>query len=283
MRIDLAATVVLAVALTLSGPPVSSAGGGTSIDVFGTVLRVTDGERTVEGTALVGAVLTLGVGGDAVRARIASVEVDATDPAGEILLYDLRIMAADGSETPLCRPDASGRPLGFPLAGRTDATGALVPTDDGAFEFVCASGAQGKCVRFGYAPWRTLSDGSSMRPLYDTCVRMVRADYCGDGRSFTRDGTVIGYRDSAGLATLTAEDIATESLAFEAVWGPEGAICLARPRLDDVDSIDSIAASCPALASRAGAAACGPDAPGGVLVNYSRPAATRAAHPSADD
>jgi hypothetical protein len=122
-----------------------------------------------------------------------------------------------------------------------------------------------------------------MRPLYDTCVRMVRADYCGDGRSFTRDGTVIGYRDSAGLATLTAEDIATESLAFEAVWGPGGAICLARPRLDDVDSIASIAASCPALASRAGAAACGPDAPGGVLVNYSRPAATGDAHPSADD
>jgi hypothetical protein len=272
MRANLAATVVLAAAFALPSPPASSAGGAPRIEVVGTVLRVTDGERIVEGAALVGAVLTLGVGGDAVRARIAGVEVDATDPLGEVLLYDVRVVAADGTESPLCRPDAGGRTLGFPLAGRTDGTGALKPSDDGAFEFVCASGAQGKCVRFGYAPWRTAPDGSPMRPLYDACVRMVRADYCGDGRSFTRDGTMIGIADVAGVNAVGAAELADEGLTFEAAWTPEGATCLARPRLEDVDTIESVVGVCPALEGRAGPAACSPESAGGMIVNYSRPA-----------
>src|SRR6202162_534078 len=40
----------------------------------------------------------------------------------------------------------------------------------------------GKCVRYGYHPWEQAPDGRPMRDYYDACVRMVRADYCGDVR-----------------------------------------------------------------------------------------------------
>jgi hypothetical protein len=272
VRIVAAATAGLAFVLLAraAGP----AAGPPRIVVDGTILRVTDGTRIVEGIDLVGAELTLGVDGRPVHARIAAVTADPTVAAGDVLLYDVRLIGEDGLETPLCRPDAAGRTLGFPLAGRTDQTGALIPTGDGAFEFVCASGAQGKCVRFGYMPWRTAPDGTSMRPFYDACVRMVRADYCGDGRSFTRDGTLIGFADSAGVTTIEPADIAREGLAFEAAWSPDGAVCIARPRLDDVDSPESLARTCPRLASRIGASVCEPGTPGGLLVNYSRPASS---------
>jgi hypothetical protein len=273
MRIIVAATVGLA--LVLLARAAGPAAGTPRIAVDGTILRVTDGTRIVEGVDLVGAVLTLGVDGKAVRARIASVETDASDPAGDVLLYDVRVIGTDGAETPLCRPDAGGRTLGFPLAGRTDETGALIPSDDGAFEFVCASGAQGKCVRFGYAPWRVAPDGSPLRPIYDACVRMVRADYCGDGRSFTRDGTLVGFADSVGVTTIDPDDIAREGLAFEAAWTPDGAVCVARPRLDDVDTAESLARVCPRLDGRIGADVCGPEPLRGMLVNYSRPVPSR--------
>ena len=85
--------------------------------------------------------------------RIAGAEPDASDPHGEILLYDFRLITPHGEE-PFCAPDPDGRRVGFPLAGRSDPTGTLSFSDRSTFELVCTSGAQGKCARFGYAPWR---------------------------------------------------------------------------------------------------------------------------------
>src|SRR6478752_2253392 len=70
-------------------------------------------------------------------------------------------------EEPLCAPDADGRRLGFPLAGRSDAAGILSSSDGSIFELACTSGAQGKCARFGYAPWRQAPDG---RPMISTTI-----------------------------------------------------------------------------------------------------------------
>jgi hypothetical protein len=242
-----------------------------TIDVVGTTLRarLADG-TTRQGTALVGAVLAVGGGGRTIRVRIAGAEPDVGDPQGEILLYDFRLITPRGEE-PLCAPDADGRRLGFPLAGRSDAAGILSSSDGSIFELVCTSGAQGKCARFGYAPWRRAPDGRPMLDWYNACIRLLRGDYCGDGRPFTRDGTLVDIYDRLGIHGSDADP----RLAFEAAWGPEGAVCVARTRLRDIIDLEGLGLACPRLVGRLGNAACSENVTGGLIFNRSLPGAPR--------
>ena len=239
-----------------------------AVDVIGTTLRarLPDG-TTLEGRALAGAVLTVAVGGRMLRIRIAAVEPDARDPKGEVLLHDFRVQTPAGEE-PLCAPDPDGRRLDLAIAGRSDPAGFLVPGDDN-FELVCTGGPQGKCVRFGYGPWRQAPDGRPLRDWYNACVRMLRGDYCGDGRPFTRDGTWIDLYDTLGVQKTDGDP----TLAFEAGWDANGAVCVARPRLSDVVTLNRLAAICPRLKDRVGSM-CTEDkarALGATLFNRSKP------------
>jgi hypothetical protein len=247
-----------------AGPP---PGATVLVEAVGTTLRARrpDGS-TLEGAALVGAVLVVAFDGQTVRVRIAHVEPDARDPRGEVLLYDFRVIGPNGTEASLCRPDPDGRQLGLPLAGRRDAAGNWRPGAASDFELICTSGAQGKCVRFGYAPWRLALDGRPMTDWYNACVHMVRADYCGDGRPFTRDGTIIDIYDRIGVQKSDDDP----SLSFEAAWGPDGAVCVARPRIADLIDLDGLARACPRLAGKLGPGVCSQDAPGGLISNRSR-------------
>jgi hypothetical protein len=67
-------------------------------------------------------------------------------------------------------------------------------------------------------------------------LRMVTADYCGTGHSFTVNGTPVAWRDAAGLV----EPIGKENV-IEALWDADGAICLTKPRHAD---LDEVAAEC---------------------------------------
>ena len=72
------------------------------------------------------------------------------------------------------------------------------------YAYACTRGALAKCIRsWGYKPWSRLRTGDgrmvSLRPLHRACVRAARADYCGDGVSFTRDGTMIDLFDVFGF------------------------------------------------------------------------------------
>src|SRR5262245_40462994 len=138
-----------------------------AIEVVGTTLQVRLPDGTVKaGAELVGAVLNIATGSRALRVRIAGVEPDARDPRGEVLLYDFRVLARSGSEEPLCAPDPDGRRLALPLAGRSDAAGMLTGAAN-TFELACTAGAQAKCVRFGYGPWREAPDGRPMRDFFN--------------------------------------------------------------------------------------------------------------------
>lgn len=240
-----------------------------TIEVVGTTLRVrlVDGS-TREGSALVGAVLTAASGGRSVRVRIASVEPDASDPHGEILLYDFRLLTP-GGEGPLCAQDPDGRRVGFPLAGRSDSAGILSSGGGGIFELVCTSGAQGKCARLGYAPWRQAPDGRPLIDWYNACVRLLRGDYCGDGRPYTRDGTAVDIYDRIGIHGSDGDP----RLSFEAAWAPEGAVCVARTRLPDIVDLEGLGRACPRLAGRLGHVACPENPSGGLIFNRSLPAA----------
>ncbi|WP_437746996.1 ADYC domain-containing protein [Sorangium sp. So ce1504] len=74
--------------------------------------------------------------------------------------------------------------------------------------------------------WRYLPDPvspSSMSELHAACVRMVSADYCGDGTSATIEGTPIDVWDTAGVHTKEPD---SPGHGFEAAWTSKGAVCV---------------------------------------------------------
>ncbi len=196
-----------------------------------------------------GAVLTLGDGSGAQRRiRIDTVEHDARDQLGEVMLYTLSEPdPATGQWRNACNPDADGRRLGFPLAGAFTPDGRYVAMP-GRILITCTGGAEGKCVRFGYKPWRTLPDGTLLQPYYQACVRLVRADYGGDGEGHTRDGTPIDLFDRIGIQ----RDEVGPGMTLEAAFGPDGAVCVAHPRLSDSMSLDALVQRYPRLADHVG-------------------------------
>ncbi len=86
--------------------------------------------------------------------------------------------------------------------------------------FGCTSGAIGKVASWGYSPWNT-SDA-----MHQTATRAARADFCGDGVSYTQQGTPLQLTD-----VLHVREFVESEKATEAMWGPGGAQCLLTPRL----------------------------------------------------
>lgn len=83
----------------------------------------------------------------------------------------------------------------------------------------CHKGAVGKAGTWGYLPWELGLDD------FEAVVRVVRADYCGDGTSYTHPGAAVTLADVWGVNSFAAQAGPTE-----AVWGPDGALCLGAPR-----------------------------------------------------
>jgi hypothetical protein len=117
----------------------------------------------------------------------------------------------------------------------------------------CRWGAIGKCVyqrRAGY-DWKNLIVDEKTDKRHQACVRAMRADYCGNGRSHTFDGTQLHVSKPMEDPTEGGD-----SYKMEAYWNEAGAICLSDPRYD-VDptdpsekTADFIAHTCPRLASK---------------------------------
>ncbi|MBA3393412.1 MAG: hypothetical protein H0T89_12245, partial [Deltaproteobacteria bacterium] len=80
-------------------------------------------------------------------------------------------------------------------------------------------GAVAKCVDMGYKPWR----GAQHDALHQTCIRMVRADYCGDGNSFTQNGTQINVQDHFYDDASKIQTYGTSGGSYEASWDTLGA------------------------------------------------------------
>lgn len=246
------------------------------IEVEGTLLRVhlADG-RTLAGEALVGSTLTLVAPGARTprQVRIEAFTTDPHDPEHETRLY--RMTAVDprtGRNEELCGPDPDGEHWAFPVQGRWDEQGNRQGTS--GFTLVCGDGAIGKCVRWGYKPWKRRVDGTHLGDYHQACVRMVRADYCG-GHGTTRDGMLIDVYDRLGIQQPSA-DAPARGLRFEAAWSPRGADCVAHTRVPEHETLRQLAADCPRLSRRLGEAACPPPhggtvyGAGALLYNWSR-------------
>ena len=84
----------------------------------------------------------------------------------------------------------------------------------------------GECVSGATRPVEPASAGARQATL-----KMITADYCGGGQSYTANGTPVVWRNRAG--TVDSTDLHTPD-AVEAVWTAGGALCLDTPRIADV-------------------------------------------------
>ena len=200
------------------------------------VAALADG-RVLRSRELVGAVLDARFSGRPVRIRIAAVEPDPEDRTGKVWLHTLESSGADGSWANFCTAGPDGRRQGFPLEGGPN-----------GLELSCTAGAIAKCVRFGYLRWAMAADGASLAPLHAACVRMVRGDYGGADRPWTKNGMNIDVYDDHGVQK--PDNLPTE--AFEAGWGPAGAVCVHHVRVKENTTLAELEALYPALRGRTG-------------------------------
>ncbi|CAN2534331.1 hypothetical+protein [Methylocapsa aurea] len=244
----------LSIAFAAAATPLSAAE-LERLDVEGTQFkaRFSDG-RVLSSPDLVGATLTIAKGSGALKIRIDTVERDPGDsarsvaPSEAVMLHGFSVQGPDGEWKNLCDPGPDGRRQGFPVPGRAKGDGTIGPAEPGVFELTCTGGAQGKCVRFGYRPWETRADGASLRDIYNACIRLVRADYSGDGKGTTRNGQPIDIYDFMGVQS-PANDPAHE---FEAGFSPEGAVCVRHVRVKANTSLEALEAQSPRLRGRTG-------------------------------
>lgn len=194
---------------------------------------------TLKGKDLKGAELTgLDEQGRRHNFQIRDVELDPLDPENETYLYTVFYQdPADSKWKNLCTPDAENVAKAIPLSGSWDDTGSYIESSD-IMTFGCTNGVLAKCVRFGYKPWKNLQ-GKSLRDYHQACTRMVRADYCGNGKSHTQEGTLIDVYDVLGIQKPTPNN----GMVFEAAWQPDGAICINRPRW--FETVSQIRKECP--------------------------------------
>jgi len=222
----------------------------SNVHLVGTVLQgLLPGGQAISGADFIGAELTGTMSdGSSVSLRIDNVETSAQE---DVLHYTVSTRhSANESYTGLCGADAYGAPIkAFPLSGRWDSsagteTGGSFLDDASQFTMACRGAALAKCAEFGYKPWQTKQQCTSwgecstvsLAPAHQACVRMVRADYCGNGQSLTVTGTEIDMYDGLGLkdADPTAE------WDLEAEWTARGAQCVNHVRWSTVGDIDVV-------------------------------------------
>jgi ADYC domain len=224
--------------------PVAAVTAQLTVEGVNFVLQLSDG-RSLRGENLVGLKIMLRHEGQDVEVRIDQVDKDEEAVGGPVTLYHMSVLdPSSGAPRDLCQPDVLGRKVGLPLS---QAEG---------FGFTCTSGAEGKCVLMGYRPWEEPKNGVFPSDLHRACVHAMRADYGGDNRPSTKDGTLVNVYDRFGIRT-PAE---TSGMEFEAAWGADGAICVAHPRIADNVSLEQLAEHYPRLKGRLGPQACTEDA-----------------------
>ena len=191
----------------------------------GLILETTTG-NTYANDDLVGGVIDIGG---------RKLLVESIKHEGPVVLFGVEVELPEGKREEFCNPDPDGNRLAL-----------AVEHSDGSVEMVCSSGAMGKCVRWGYAPPVDDSAKSPRRQLYEACVRMVRADYGGDGTSWTRDGTRISFCDALGVYPCPHE------LELEAAWSDAGAVCVHNPRIEELGSLAELEDRYPRLQEKTG-------------------------------
>jgi hypothetical protein len=194
-----------------SGASVSSDPSNASADLVG---------QTLTGTLENGSPAELFVVGAA----------QGTGAFADLRYYEVEARASVNDPwAPLC-PSADGPRLALAVPGRWDTRSGVIgggrwlPGAPGTHTFACQRSSIAKCIELGYRP--NLQGQGDYASLLPACVRLLRADYCGDGTSWTTPGRTIELWDAYGLIPRTMP-----TWPREAGWTSEGASCLDSARL----------------------------------------------------
>ncbi|MEO8705186.1 MAG: ADYC domain-containing protein [Kofleriaceae bacterium] len=112
-------------------------------------------------------------------------------------------------------------------------------SDSNKFTVSCRGSTFSKCIELGY------KSDSLLDTYHQACIRALRADYCGDGKANTVNGTEINIFDKLGKQADTL------AWTLESNWTPDGAICIGKARL-----IATTGAGVPACIASRAATAC---------------------------
>ena len=213
-----------------------------NVDLNGSQFSGTLGKKKLKGEDFVGARFTANLDdGSTLELRIEAIEKHPDSTLNNLLLHTVSY-ATENGDGYLCGLDDDGKPVAaVALRGRWDltqgtATGGSWIADNDSFTFGCVDAALGKCVAMGYMPWQkayfcsmdkaTDCEETTLASHHQACTRMLRADYCGDGTSYTVDNVELNVYDSMGL------QVDTDEWSLEAEWDANGAICATAQRIE---------------------------------------------------
>ncbi len=223
---------------------------GLSLNGSAFGVQFSGGNKIFTGTELKGLTATVTIPDLATKKpvkytfRIDNVVLDTANKSfKDVWLYQVSYQV-EGTQTwqSMCK-DYSGNPAPLiPVKGSywNEATGVRVD-DANSGTLACYEGAIGKCISAGYRIWATAQQctGSgkskkcttvSLKDHHQACTRMMRADYCGDGKSYTVNGTVLDIFDYLQPPVQLQE----EKWQMEARWTPTGASCLTERRHEEI-------------------------------------------------
>ncbi|MEM9461349.1 MAG: ADYC domain-containing protein [Myxococcota bacterium] len=196
----------------------------------------------LKGADLVGLELGLwvvgaGSPGHEVRLRITAHALDAANnPCFELTKID---PTTGDAIAPLCEDDVNGDNFariynGISIDGQT---GEITDLGQGTMHHIaCMASAPGKATRFGYAPRPDLQ-------VFELANRVIRADYCADGHPYTYPGNLLGIQDNLPLVPGQPgpeEPTPTQPTTVEAIWGPQGVLCMGTPRSPHLQGIEVV-------------------------------------------
>ncbi|KIG12191.1 hypothetical protein DB30_01827 [Enhygromyxa salina] len=125
-------------------------------------------------------------------------------------------------------------------------TKTVIPNQSNWITLACAGSAAAKMALLGYGPHANFDDsGAPASPAQrQATLKMITADYCGDGLAYTVDGTELIWENQSGtVVPTTTSDLS----APEAIWTDAGALCLDVPRAADPSEVACALPSCDSL------------------------------------
>jgi hypothetical protein len=155
-------------------------------------------------------------------------ESASTDPSGSgFILYKVKYFdpaSPSSGWLDYCGPGGTNKAV--VLMGTWDKEAKFSPSPSGnPFSFACIDTAAGKCQRDPKLYNTTLSD-TLPSDYFQACTRMLRADYCGDGKSHTVTGRPISVKDKLGRNAGWDHVPDGRPWVYETGWGRDGANCV---------------------------------------------------------
>ncbi len=188
-----------------------------------------DGVLVASGEKMIGWMITLDVAGKTKAIKVKGREMLASlaSNGAPISIYALE----DEDEVNVCPTYKTGVASLTIIHGETyDAEHAVIDQQGPQWiTLACADEAVFKVKRFGYGPNGNQGPGGKPASTEQrtAAIKMVIADYCGKGHSFTAAQTKVMWRNETATV-LTADP--KQLVMPEAVWTAEGAVCIGRPR-----------------------------------------------------